>query len=157
MKMKGSQQMTCNKVISLFLNYVQPGHKPVHMFSNKMHVHRFVQVTKMLWVLKLPDVTMISWIMWEKPTLCTCKEKSLLKVSMFVTSWRTTPNVAEQLWLYYTEGRMGRTISELCIPYGAMELNSRSTLQPRHWGRARLELMDQQLCWSTSQMLFLVS
>lgn len=44
----------------LSINCVQPGPKPVHMFSNKMHVHRFVQVTKMLCVLKLPDIIMMN-------------------------------------------------------------------------------------------------
>lgn len=75
--------MTATKLF-LSINCVQPGRKPVHMFSNKMHVRRFVQVTKILCVLKLPDVIMITWIMLENPTLCTCKEKPLVKVSIFV-------------------------------------------------------------------------
>lgn len=57
--MKVLQQMITTKLF-LSINCVQPGPKPVHMFSNKMHVHRFVQVTKMLCVLKLPDIIMMN-------------------------------------------------------------------------------------------------
>ncbi|XP_069720046.1 ubiquitin-conjugating enzyme E2 D1 isoform X2 [Phaenicophaeus curvirostris] len=42
----------------------------------------FVQVTKMLCVLKLPDVIMINLIILENPTLCICKEKSVLTLSI---------------------------------------------------------------------------
>lgn len=44
----------------ILFDSVQPGHKPVHVLSDKMHVHRFVWVTKMLGVLKLPDIIMMN-------------------------------------------------------------------------------------------------
>lgn len=47
--------MTTTKLF-LSANCVQPGREPVHMLSNKMHVHRSVQVTKILCVLKLPGI-----------------------------------------------------------------------------------------------------
>lgn len=99
----------------ILFDSVQPGCKPVHMLSNKMHVHRFGQVTKMLCVSKLPDTIMMNLILLENATLCISKEKPLVRVSVFVAEeWR---KIRAAVVLH--RDRVWRTCCGFCAPFSA--------------------------------------